>query len=167
MRIGELARRSGLTASRIRFYEAQGLIAPANRSANGYRAFAADAIGTLEIISSAQRAGLSLEQIGHWLAVKTGGKQHDGMMRALQRQVAEIEAMQTCLENNKAQLLAAIDTMRASVAPITDPLACGGDRGNDAAAPAMRIHHGTNAGRVRDGRALPHPYGFHEMAGEG
>jgi DNA-binding transcriptional MerR regulator len=35
MRIGELAERSGLTASRIRFYEASGLINAVERNANG------------------------------------------------------------------------------------------------------------------------------------
>jgi len=37
MKIGELARRSRLTASRIRFYEAKGLLNAVSRKANGYR----------------------------------------------------------------------------------------------------------------------------------
>ncbi len=54
MRIGELARLSGLTASRIRFYEAAGLILAVERQANGYRDYPPEAVWILEIIASAQ-----------------------------------------------------------------------------------------------------------------
>ena len=37
MKIGELARRTGLTASRIRFYESLGLLPMVDRMPNGYR----------------------------------------------------------------------------------------------------------------------------------
>lgn len=39
MKIGELAKRSGLAASRIRFYEKIGLLKTVKRSANGYRSY--------------------------------------------------------------------------------------------------------------------------------
>ena len=51
MRIGELARRSG--PSRIRFYEAKGLINVVSRKANGYREYPADALIILDIIVGA------------------------------------------------------------------------------------------------------------------
>lgn len=112
MRIGELAKLSGLTASRIRFYEAEGLITAVERSTNGYRDYADDAVWMLEIIAGAQRAGFTLEQIRHLLPVKAGNWQHDGLVEALERKVAEIEAMQQRLKENKAQLLVAIDSIR-------------------------------------------------------
>ncbi len=62
MKIGELAGRSGLAPSRIRFYEASGLIS-AQRQANGYRRYTEQALQTLSIISCAQHAGFSLEEI--------------------------------------------------------------------------------------------------------
>jgi DNA-binding transcriptional MerR regulator len=61
MQIGELARRSGLTASRIRFYEAKGLMSVTRRS--GYRAHSAEALVALNIITSAQDAGFTLGEI--------------------------------------------------------------------------------------------------------
>ncbi|WGY73084.1 MerR family transcriptional regulator [Burkholderia cepacia] len=112
MRIGELAKLSGLSASRIRFYEAEGLITAVERSTNGYRDYAESAVWMLEIISSAQSAGFSLEQIRHLLPVKAGNWEHDGLVAALERKVAEIEAMQKRLKENKAQLLVAIDSIR-------------------------------------------------------
>lgn len=48
MKIGELAKRSGLTASRIRFYEAAGLITAVERQSNGYRDYSPDAVWMLE-----------------------------------------------------------------------------------------------------------------------
>ncbi len=62
MQIGELAKRSGLTASRIRFYEEQGLLY-ATRQANGYRTYSPDALVTLQIIVPVQQAGFALEDI--------------------------------------------------------------------------------------------------------
>ncbi|MXN77676.1 MerR family transcriptional regulator [Burkholderia sp. 4701] len=112
MRIGELAKLSGLTASRIRFYEAEGLITAVERSTNGYRDYSDDAVWMLEIISGAQKAGFSLEQIRHLLPVGAGNWQHEGLVEALERKVAEIDAMQKRLKENKAQLLVAIDSIR-------------------------------------------------------
>ncbi|TCW84281.1 MerR family transcriptional regulator [Burkholderia sp. SRS-46] len=112
MKIGELAKLSGLTASRIRFYEAEGLITAVERRTNGYRDYSDDAVWMLEIISGAQRAGFSLEQIRHLLPVGDGNWQHDGLVEALERKVVEIDAMQKRLKENKAQLLVAIDSIR-------------------------------------------------------
>ena len=61
MKIGELAKRSGLTASRIRFYEANGLMPSVTRQANGYRDYDEDAVWILEIITGAQAAGFTLD----------------------------------------------------------------------------------------------------------
>ncbi|WP_234745506.1 MerR family transcriptional regulator [Burkholderia sp. WTPI3] len=112
MRIGELAKLSGLTASRILFYEAEGLITAVERGANGYREYSEAAVWMLEIIAGAQRAGFSLEQIRHLLPLKAGNWQHDALIDALERKVTEIDAMQKRLKENKAQLLVAIDSIR-------------------------------------------------------
>ena len=46
MKIGELARESGLTATRIRFYESAGLIPKAERRPNGYRHYPRETVRT-------------------------------------------------------------------------------------------------------------------------
>jgi DNA-binding transcriptional MerR regulator len=111
MKIGELAELSGLTASRIRFYEATGLIAAVERTANGYRDYPAEALSTLEIIASAQRAGFSLEQIRQLLPTGQGSWQHGELVDALRHKVTEIEKMQERLNQNRAQLLVAIESI--------------------------------------------------------
>lgn len=63
MKIGEVSKLSGLSVSRIRFYESIGLLAPAQRLSNGYRDYERETIVILDIIERAQRAGLSLEEI--------------------------------------------------------------------------------------------------------
>src|ERR1700759_3802696 len=98
MRIGELAERSGLTASRIRFYEASGLISAVQRTANGYRDYPPEVASTLAIIDSAQRAGFSLDQIRHLLPVNKGTWNHGELVDTLRRKVADIEAMQKRLK---------------------------------------------------------------------
>lgn len=108
MKIGELARRTGLAPSRIRFYEASGLIA-AQRQSNGYRSYPAQAEQTLAVIACAQQAGFSLEEIRRLLPDPVAKSwPHDELLAALKRKVGEIEAMQERLAQNRAQLLATI-----------------------------------------------------------
>ncbi len=63
MKIGELAKATGLTTKAIRFYEGMGLIAEPARTPSGYRAYKSGDIDRLEFISKAKRMGLSLEEI--------------------------------------------------------------------------------------------------------
>ncbi|MCR4507809.1 MerR family transcriptional regulator [Pseudomonas sp. 32.2.56] len=113
MKIGELASRTGLAASRIRFYEASGLIS-AQRQANGYRHYSEQAVQTLGIISCAQQAGFSLEEIRRLLPdANTEGWAHEQLLGSLQRKVGEIEAMQQRLAQNKAQLLTIIASIES------------------------------------------------------
>ncbi|NKJ50671.1 MerR family transcriptional regulator [Burkholderia sp. SG-MS1] len=100
-----------MTASRIRFYEASGVIKAVERTATGYRDYPAEALTILEIIASAQRAGFSLEQIRHLLPTGQGPWQHDELIKALKHKVTEIEEMQERLNQNRAQLLVAIESI--------------------------------------------------------
>jgi MerR family redox-sensitive transcriptional activator SoxR len=65
--IGEVARRTGLSVSAIRFYEDQRLIAPVRTSGNQRRFLRSD-IRRLSFILIAQRLGLSLTDIRAALA---------------------------------------------------------------------------------------------------
>lgn len=119
MKIGELAKLTGLAPSRIRFYEAEGLIADVKRQANGYREYSREAVLNLELIASAQRAGFSLDQIRHLLPARDGGWDHAGLLRVLTRRVDEITAMQKRLKQVKAQLVIAIQSIEDRPADIS------------------------------------------------
>lgn len=60
--IGEVARRAGMSASRIRYYEARGLL-PVPERAAGKRRYTDEVFRRLAIIDAAQRVGFTLEEI--------------------------------------------------------------------------------------------------------
>jgi len=112
MKIGELAKRSGIAPSRIRFYESIGLL-QVERRANGYRTYPAEAVVVLELIAAAQQAGFSLEEIRSLLPGNLGQWQHDALLTALTAKVADIEKLQARLAQTKAHLLALIADIEA------------------------------------------------------
>ncbi len=122
MKIGELAQLSGLNASRIRFYEAQGLIRQVERMANGYRRYPPQVLQTLKIIRCAQQAGFSLDELKLLLPdTVTGEFDDDALVASLGRKVEQIEAMQLHLAQNKAQLLGLIENIQTR----PEGMACG------------------------------------------
>ncbi|WP_328647161.1 MerR family transcriptional regulator [Amycolatopsis sp. NBC_00348] len=68
LRISQLAARTGVPATTLRFYETAGLL-PAERTGSGYRVYGEDAVARLEFISSAKVLGLPLEEIRELLGV--------------------------------------------------------------------------------------------------
>jgi MerR family redox-sensitive transcriptional activator SoxR len=67
MTVTEVATRSGIAASALRFYEAQGLIA-ATRSAGGRRRYERSVLRRLAFIRAARTIGLSLDEVAAALA---------------------------------------------------------------------------------------------------
>jgi MerR family transcriptional regulator, redox-sensitive transcriptional activator SoxR len=65
--IGEVARRSGVAASALRFYEDRGLI-ESQRAGSGHRRYPRPVLRRIAFIVFAQRIGLTLEEIGEELA---------------------------------------------------------------------------------------------------
>lgn len=65
--IGEVARRTGLAPSALRFYERRGLVT-AERTASGQRRFRRDVLRRIAFVRVAQRVGLTLEEIDEALA---------------------------------------------------------------------------------------------------
>jgi DNA-binding transcriptional MerR regulator len=63
LKIGELARLTGLPVKRIHYYERRGLLEPSARSETGYRLYGAEEVARLEFIKRAKLLGLTLEEI--------------------------------------------------------------------------------------------------------
>lgn len=105
MKIGELAQRTGLAPSRIRFYERIGLLRAVERQSNGYRSYPAEAVLVLRLIATAQQAGFSLDELRTLLPGDLGQWEHDALLDTLRRKVADIEALQAQLAQSKAQLV--------------------------------------------------------------
>ncbi len=105
MKIGELAQRTGLAPSRIRFYERIGLLKVVERQANGYRRYPADAVLVLKLITAGQRAGFSLDELRALLPGDLAQWDHGALLDTLRRKVQDIETLQAQLAQSKAQLV--------------------------------------------------------------
>ena len=108
MKIGELAERTGLNPSRIRFYESIGLLKMVERQANGYRRYPAEAVLVLNLITTAQKAGFSLDELRTLLPQDLSQWQHGMLIDTLQGKVREIEALERQLGESKRHLLSLI-----------------------------------------------------------
>jgi MerR family transcriptional regulator, copper efflux regulator len=74
MRIGELARQSGVPATALRYYEQLGLLPEPGRTDAGYRIYAADSVDRLAFIRAAQAVGLTLAEVRQVLGVRDTGE---------------------------------------------------------------------------------------------
>lgn len=91
MRIGEVAERAGVRASRLRYYERIGLLEAAER-VSGQRRYDRSALRRLAVIDVAQRAGLSLEEIRELL--DAGSEPMSDRLREMAaRKLPEIDAL--------------------------------------------------------------------------
>jgi MerR family copper efflux transcriptional regulator len=109
MRIGELARRAGLSASRIRFYEAKDLIPPSARQDNGYRDYPEQAVSTLQFIAGAQRLGFSLSEIRRALSPAGSARPSaPEMVVGLRKKLAEVETHIRDAKSRRSEILAII-----------------------------------------------------------
>ena len=104
--IGELARRTGLSVSAVRFYEARGLV-KAIRTGGNQRRFARADIRRLSFAQIAQQLGLTLGEIGAELATLPQSRAptrrdwqaiSGGIRGALQRRIAMLERTRDLLD---------------------------------------------------------------------
>lgn len=112
--IGETSRRSGFSASALRFYEDIGLIDPVSRTDAGYRLYDDDSLGRLAFIARAKQLGCTLEEITDLVDIWDG--QHCGpvqrrfheltttKIRAAETQVHELTTFTSQLRASADQL---------------------------------------------------------------
>ena len=107
MRIGELAGELEINPRTLRFYEAVGLLPEPERTSSGYRDYDEDALERVRFIKSAQRLGLSLDDIKEILAFKDRDEPPcdyvlsviDKEADALDQKIAELEALRKDLRS--------------------------------------------------------------------
>ena len=105
-RIGSAAREAGVSVDTVRFYERQGLLPDAPRTAAGYRLYSPATVARLRFIDRAKLVGFSLAEVRELLALgdhperdmaslraRVGGK-----LRAVKEKLAELERICRALE---------------------------------------------------------------------
>jgi MerR family transcriptional regulator, copper efflux regulator len=106
MRIGELSRRTGISTSRIRFYERHDVLPEPIRGENGYRTYPDTAVKILELIVGAQRLGFSLSEIRAGLSEAAPNlPSHAAMAKALRSKLAHIDQHIKEVQARRRQIL--------------------------------------------------------------
>lgn len=103
--IGEVARRTGLRTSALRYYEEIGIL-PAPQRVNGRRRYDPEMVGRVEVLQFAQQAGFSLEEIrilfhGFGAEVPLGTRWRslaEAKLRELDEMVARADRMRRAIE---------------------------------------------------------------------
>ncbi|MEK3771729.1 MerR family transcriptional regulator [Paenibacillus sp. FSL R5-0887] len=113
MKIGELAKLTGVSVRSLRYYESQGLISPI-RQANGYREYSSLAVETVETIKLYLNLGLSTEQIAGFLHCVLKNKEafcaevmplYRSKLEDIERQLVELNQIKRNLEERMASIL--------------------------------------------------------------
>jgi DNA-binding transcriptional MerR regulator len=102
MRIGELARRSGLSAHTIRYYERIGLLPYADRDRARQRDYDASILVWIEFIGRLRTTGMPIREMLRYAALRARGAGTEAARRALlerhrDRVRANLAELQSCL----------------------------------------------------------------------
>lgn len=99
MLIGDVARRSGVSARMLRHYDSLGLVRPTGRTEAGYREYSSEDIRRIFHIESLRSLGLSLREVGYALDDPgfTPLELVDGLIRQTRERIAGETALLTRL----------------------------------------------------------------------
>lgn len=106
MRIGEVARLTGVKVPTVRYYEQIGLMPPPPRSASKRRCYEADDVGRLTFIRHARELGFEIEAVRRLLALQDRPERPcaeiDALTRehiaAIEQKIARLVALRTELD---------------------------------------------------------------------
>lgn len=126
MTIGQASASSGVPPKTIRFYEDLGLVKPAERLANRYRAYDESNVRTLRFIRRARSLGFSLQEVDALLALYRNRRRASKDVKRLalehiadlDRKIAEL----TQIRNTIAELARSCQGDERPECPILDEL---------------------------------------------
>lgn len=88
VKVSDLAKRAGISPAAVRFYEAEGVLPAAPRTANGYRDYTENDLCRLRMVVTLRGLGLDLSECGRLAALCQDGR-CDSMQEQLIVQIAE------------------------------------------------------------------------------
>ncbi|MDD1494080.1 MULTISPECIES: heavy metal-responsive transcriptional regulator [Burkholderia] len=105
--IGKLAAESGMSRDALRYYEREGLLAPAAKTGAGYRLYAPDAVRRIRFIQHGQRCGFTLTEIHELLTLRQASDaccadvraRAVGKRRQLETRIRAMQAMSAALDH--------------------------------------------------------------------
>jgi DNA-binding transcriptional MerR regulator len=112
--IGELAERSGVASTALRYYDELGLVRPATRS-SGRRRYAESAVAQVGAILFLREVGFSLAEISSFLTARDGRSRQE----IVDRKLAELTEQQHRIEVAREALA------HGQRCPAGDPMRCG------------------------------------------
>jgi DNA-binding transcriptional MerR regulator len=113
MKIGELAQRTGIPASTIRYYEKEGLLPKAQRGMNGYRVYQDNALERLDLIQLGQNLGLSLDAI-RTVSALHGEALKDTLLGKLGARLQEIDRLSAILAAQRKSVVEAKESVQTA-----------------------------------------------------
>ena len=129
MKIGRLAKLTGVNIDAIRYYERHGLLPPPARRPSGYREYDGSEIDRLRFIRRAKRLGFTLNEIADLLVLSQGADM--GAVRdAALTKLADVEARIRELQRVRRGLKTVIDECPGHGSPTRCPIVAslsGGD----------------------------------------
>lgn len=121
MKIGELARHTGLATSAIRFYEEQELISAPARGANGYRHYDERALQQLRIVVAVQNLGFSLDNIRRMFS-DDGACSKTRTIEQLELRLDELRALELALATQRKDIETLKRVLEESIESGSDPI---------------------------------------------
>ena len=104
MKIGEIAKRSGIGIETIRYYEREGLLLEPERRPSGYRQYDEATVERLAYIRRAKELGFTLAEIRELLELSFAHSDCDHIRQRAEAKVADIESKIRSLQQMKRSL---------------------------------------------------------------
>lgn len=125
MKIGEVARRSGLSADTLRFYEKIGLIAPPSRDAGGRRAYEPEVLGWIGFLDQLNATGMKQADRIRYARLRAEGAQTVPERREM------LESHRDDIRRQMARLTETLALMDRKIAAYRAMEQAAGREGND------------------------------------
>jgi DNA-binding transcriptional MerR regulator len=106
---GQLAERAQINLETVRFYEREGLLSPASRTASGYRKFSESSVARLAFVKRAKDLGFSLGEVRELLIFQDSHTDACAEVRdLLKKKLGVVRNKKAELEKLESHLLSAL-----------------------------------------------------------
>ncbi len=110
LKIGDVARLSGIGVEALRFYERSGLLPRPARTASGYRVYRSSIIERLAFIKQAQALGFTLDEISRIIRdAESGHSPCDEVREIVRRRLEELDQRMRELRQYRKELATTLD----------------------------------------------------------